>query len=75
MCGELRKDDDPGYRKSEAAAELRMWADHRAALDCAWFSQAAHLTSQVGKRDKDPSSLSFPKWRGYICPLGPVEWI
>lgn len=51
-----------------------MWPDHRNALDGAWPSQAAHLTSQVGKRDKDPSPLSFPKWRGYICLLGPVEW-
>ena len=51
-----------------------MWPDHRNALDGAWPSQAAHLTSQVGKRDKDPHPLSFPKWRGYICLLGPVEW-
>lgn len=39
-----------------------------------WFLslQVACLTSQVGKRDKI-KLIDFPKWRGYIGPLGPVE--
>lgn len=34
-------------------------------------SQVAHFTSYMNERNKDLGSLLCPKWRGYICPLGP----